>query len=59
MEYKKIINLLENKPNQPTKFRTKKGFEINDDTRETFNKDSQIKFRNILLKLSLSDYSDA
>ena len=59
MEYKKIINLLENKSNQPTKFRTKKGFEINDDTRETFNKDSQIKFRNILLKLSLSDYSDA
>ena len=52
MEYKKIINLLENKSNQPTKFRTKKGFEINDDTRETFNKDSQIKFRNLLLKPS-------
>ena len=59
MEYKKIINLLENKSNQPTKFRTKKGFEKNDDTRETFNKDSQIKFRNLLLKPSLSDYSDA
>ena len=59
MEYKKIINLLENKSNQPTKFRTKKGFEINDDTSETFNKDSQIKFRNLLLKPSLSDYSDA
>ena len=59
MEYKKIINLLENKPSQPTKFRTKKGSEINDDARETFNKDSQIKFRNLLLKPSLSDYSDA
>ena len=30
MEYKKIINLLENKPNQPTKFRTKNWVEIND-----------------------------
>ena len=59
MEYKKIINLLENKPNQPTKFRTKKGFERNYDARETFNKYSQIKFRNLLLKPSLSDYSDA
>ena len=30
MEYQKIINLLDNKPNQPSKFRTKKGLEIND-----------------------------
>ena len=29
MEYKKIINLLDNKPNQPTKFRTKNSVEIN------------------------------
>ena len=34
MEYKKI-NLLENTPNQPTKFRTKNWVEINDDSRGT------------------------
>ena len=31
MEYKKIINLLHNKPNEPTKSRTKTWLELNDD----------------------------
>ena len=31
MKYQKIINLLDNTPNQPSKFRTKNWFEINDD----------------------------
>ena len=31
MEYQKVINLLENKPNQLTKFRTKNWVEINDE----------------------------
>ena len=31
MEYQKIINLLENTPSQPTKFRTKNWAEINND----------------------------
>ena len=35
MGYQKIINLLENTPNQPTKFRTKNWVEINDDSRGT------------------------
>ena len=30
MEHQKIINLLDNTSNQPTKFRTKKWIEIND-----------------------------
>ena len=30
MEYQKIINLLGNTPNQPSKFRTKNWFEIID-----------------------------
>ena len=34
MEYQKIINLLSNTPNQPTKFRTKNWIEINGDSRE-------------------------
>ena len=31
MEYQKIIYLLDNKPNQPTKLRTTNWVEINDD----------------------------
>ena len=30
MEYQKIINLLDNTPNQPPKFKTKNWAEIND-----------------------------
>ena len=32
MKYQKIINLLDNTPNQPNKFRTTSWVEINDDT---------------------------
>ena len=45
MEYQKITNLLDNTPKQPTKFRTKYWVEVNDDTRGTYNTDSQIKFK--------------
>ena len=40
MEYQKIINLLDNKTNQPTKFTTKNWVEINDDSRGTYNSQS-------------------
>ena len=50
MKYKKIINLLDNTPNQPSKFRTKNLVEINDDSRETYNTNSQIKFKTSMLK---------
>ena len=43
MEYQKIINLLGNAPNQPTKFRTKNWVEINYDSRGTYKHNSQIK----------------
>ena len=59
MEYQKIINLLHNAPNQPTKFRTKNSVEINDDARLTYNTNSQIKFKTSMLKSSLCDCSDA
>ena len=59
MEYEEIINLLDNTPNQPSKFRTKNWIEINDDSRETYNTNSQIKFKTSMLKSSLCDYSDA
>ena len=40
MEYQKIINLLDNTPNQPSKFRTKNWSEINHDARGTYKTNS-------------------
>ena len=59
MEYQKLINFFDNTPNQPTKYRTKNWVEITDDARGTYDINSQIKFKNSLLKSSLCDYSDA
>ena len=59
MEYQKILNLLDNTPNQSSKFRTKKWIEINDYSRGRYYVDSQIKFKTTMLKLSLCGYSDA
>ena len=59
MEYQKMINLLDNTPNQPSKFITKDWVEINDNASGTYNKNSQIKFKTSMLKASLCDHSDA
>ena len=59
IEYQKTINLLDNTPSQPTKFKTKNWVEINDDACQTYNTDSQIKFKDSMLRSSLCDYSDA
>ena len=58
MEYQKIINLLDNTPNQPTKFRTKNLVEINDESRGRYDTNSQIKFKTSILMSSSCDYSD-
>ena len=50
MEYQKIINFLDNTPNQLIKLWTKNLFEISDDARGTWNTNSQIKFRTSMLK---------
>ena len=59
MEYQKIANLIDNASNQPSKFRTKNWVEINDESRRTYNVNSQIKFKTTMLKSSLCDHSDA
>ena len=59
MESQKIINLLENTSNQPSKFRTKNWIEINDQSRGVYNTNSDIRFKTTMLKPSLCDYSDA
>ena len=58
MEHQKIINLLDNTPNQPSKFRTKNWVE-NNYSRGTYNTNSQIKFKTSMFMSSLWDYNDA
>ena len=45
MKHQKIINLLDNKPNQPSKFRTKNWVEINDESHGRYSTNSLIKFK--------------
>ena len=44
MEYQKIINLLDNTPNQPSKVRAKNWNKMNDYSCGTYNANSPIKF---------------
>ena len=59
MEYKEIIDLLNNTTDQPSKIRRKKKVELNDDLSESYNVNSQIKLKTTMLKSSLCDYSDS
>ena len=59
MEYQKIANLIDDTSHKPSKFRTKNWVEINDESRGTYNVNSQIKLKTTMLKSSLCDYSDA
>ena len=53
MKYQKIINLLDNAPNQPSKFRTKNWVKINYDSRRTYSTNSLIEFKTSMLKSCL------
>ena len=58
-EYQKIINSLDNTPNQLSKFRTKNWIELNDQSRGVYNVNSDIRFKTTMLRSSLCDYSGA
>ena len=58
MEYQKIINLMNDTPGQPSKFRIKNWVEINDDSLVMYNTNSQIKFKTAMLNSTLCNYSD-
>ena len=59
MENQKITNLLDNTPNKTSKFRTKNRVELNDESRETYNANSQTQFKTSMLRSILCHYSDA
>ena len=58
MEYQRIVNLLDNASNQPSKFRTRNWVEINDESRGTYTS-NDIRFKTTMLRSSLCDYADA
>ena len=46
MEYQKIASLIDQESSsEPSKFKTKNWVEVNDESRGTYNVDSQIKFK--------------
>ena len=50
--------MINNTPNQPTKFNTKNWVEIDDESRGVYNTNSQIKFKTSKLRSSFCNYSD-
>ena len=59
MEYQKIINKLDNTPNQLSKFRRKNQIEINGQLRGVCNVNRDIRFKPTMLMSCLSGYNDA
>ena len=59
MEHQKITHVLKDGSNKPSKFRTRKWVEINDEGRGRYSHNKQIKFKTSMLRSSLCDYSDA
>ena len=59
MEHQKIANLLDIASIKPSKLRTKNWVERNDDIRDAYSPNKQIRFKTTMLRSSLCDYSDA
>ena len=59
MEYQKIANLLGNASNQPSKFKTKRWVEINNESRGGYTTGIDIEFKTTMLRCSLCYYVDA
>ena len=51
--------MLGNTPSHPTKFRTKNWVETNDESRGTYNSNSQFRFESSMLRSGLCNYGDA
>ena len=59
MQHQKIVNLLKNTTKSHQEVEQKKCAEVNDNTRGTYNRNSQIKIKNKVLKSYLCDNSQA
>ena len=58
MEYRKIINLLDDTTNHPSKFRTRNWVKINDESKGRYD-NSDLKFTTSIIRSNLYDYSDS
>ena len=58
MEYQKMMNLLDDTTNQPSKFRTRDWVEINDESKGRYD-NSNITFKAFVARSNLCDCSDA
>ena len=58
MEYQKMINLVDDTTNQPSKFRTRNWVEINDKSKGMYD-NSNTRFKASIIRSHLRDYSDA
>ena len=58
MEYQKIINLLDDTTNQPSKFRKRNWVEINKESKGKYGI-NDVKFKTSMIRSNLCDYSDA
>ena len=58
MECQKIINLLDDTRNQPSKFRTRNWVKINDESWGIYNANSNIRFKTSMIGSNIYDYSD-
>ena len=59
MEKQKIVNLLKGSENENSKFATKKGYVIDNESKGNYSQENPIKFLTSLLEWNLCDYSDA
>ena len=58
VEYQKIINLLDETTNQPSKFRTRNWVKINDESKGRYD-NGNMRFKTSMIRSNLCDYSDS
>ena len=58
MEYRKIINLLDDTTNHSSKFRTRNWVKINDESKGRYY-NSNLKFTTSMIRYNLYDYSES
>ena len=58
MEYQKIIHLLDDTTDKPSKFRARNCAEINDELRRIYSVSNQLQLKTSMIRLNLCDYSD-
>ena len=59
MYYQKVMNVLDDSPNQPSKFRTENWVKINEESRGTNKTNNNINLETLMIRSRLCYYGDA